>query len=296
MKQRLIAAIRGRSLWAPGDRVAVAASGGGDSMALLELLVATRGLHGGDLSVVSVDHGIHADSGRWAAAVEARARHHGLRCDVFALGLGRDASEADARAARYAVFDGLDVERVALAHHRRDQAETVLVNLLRGTGPRGLAGMAWRRGRYVRPLLDVEPEALHAWRPAGVVDDPANDDPDFLRVRIRTELLPLLEDIRTGATAALARTASLAREDADLLDELAAALPFTRAALAAAPRPVARRRLRQALGSLGTGVIEAALDAVVRGSGAVRLDRERLLLVGRTLQITSAGEPRGDPR
>lgn len=297
MKQAVLAAIRTHGLWEPGHRVAVAVSGGSDSTALLELLIATAGVHGGALEVVTVDHGIHPASAGWARDVAERARAHGLSCTIASLGLGAGASEDVARTARYAVLDGLDVDRVALAHHRRDQAETVLVNLLRGTGPRGLGGMAWRRGRYVRPVLDRAPEELHAWRPEAWVDDPANADPRHLRAAVRRELLPLLEALREGSVAALARSASLAREDDALLRELAGELPLRASVLAQAPRPLARRRLEGLVGPVGTGVLEAALACVARGSGRVALDGERDLVVsGDDVLMVGRRDDSGGPR
>lgn len=279
MKQAVLSSIRAHRLWEPGHRVAVAVSGGSDSTALLELLVATSGLHGAALEVVTVDHGIHPSSAGWARDVAARAAGRGLRCTVASLALGPGTSEEAARRARYSVLDGLDVDRVALAHHLRDQAETVLVHLLRGTGPRGLGAMAWRRGRYVRPVLDRSPEELRAWRPDTWVEDPANDDPRHLRVAVRQELLPRMEALRVGSVAALARSASLAREDDDLLRALAAELPLRASVLGSAPRPLARRRLEALMGPVGTGVLEAALMCVARGSGRVAVDAGRALVV-----------------
>jgi tRNA(Ile)-lysidine synthase len=292
-REHLLRSVREHRLWEPGMTVAVAVSGGGDSMALLELLVATAYGHGARLSVVTVDHGIHADSASWADLVLDRARSHGLPGSVLRLGLGPQASEADARSARYAALDGLNVDRVALAHHRRDQAETVVVHLLRGTGPRGLAGMPRVRGRYVRPALDLDPDELARYRPATCVDDPANTDPDFLRVRVRTELLPLIEHLREGSVAALARSAGLAREDDDLLSALADVLPLARQALLAAPRPLARRRLHSALGPVGTGLVEAGLALIARGGGQLDLDADRVLVVDGD-EVRVQGRDRGD--
>jgi len=156
-------AVARHRLWANGDRVAVAVSGGLDSVCLLDLLQQTAGMHGGALSVVTVDHGTRPGSAEDADFVEALCAERGVPCTRIDLALGRDASEAGCRAGRFLAFEALDTEVVALAHQRDDQAETVLVNLLRGTGPLGLEGMAWRRGHYVRPLLDTPRAALSAW-------------------------------------------------------------------------------------------------------------------------------------
>jgi tRNA(Ile)-lysidine synthase len=199
-----------RGLWAPGQRVAVAVSGGLDSCVLLQLLIDTLRWHGASLSVVTVDHGTRKDSASHADFVETLARAAQLPCERFSLHLGEGASEAACRDARYACLAAVNADVVALAHHRDDQAETVLINLMRGTGPRGLAGMSWKRGRYARPLLDVPRSEIDAWASArglSWVEDPSNTDPRFLRNRVRHELLPLIESIRPGSTAAIARSA-----------------------------------------------------------------------------------------
>lgn len=224
LRHHVGATVRDRALWAPGDRVAVAVSGGADSLALLDLLEVTRRWHGGALEVVTVDHGIREGSADDAAFVWELARSRGLPCTWVSLGLRGGASEAECRDARYRALAGLSVARVALAHHRDDLAETVLLHLLRGTGPRGFAGMAWRRDRYVRPLLDVPRADLRrwlAWRGLAWRDDPTNTDPGRLRNRLRHEVLPLLEDVRPGGVAAIARGALRTSE------ELSAQAPAT---------------------------------------------------------------------
>jgi len=280
LRDRVAEAIRDQGLWQAGDRVAIAVSGGLDSVVLLDLLLATRGRHRGELSVVTIDHGTRPDSARDAAFVQDLARQQGLAVHSARLELGEGASEAACRRARYAVLAGLDVERVALAHHRDDQAETVLLRLLRGSGARGLSGMAPRRDRYVRPLLDVPRADLldHArrhsltWR-----EDATNRDPRYLRNRVRHELLPLLEDLRPGATSTLVRVAEHARADeAFLLTQARCRLPVTEGRLvtsdlAAAPVALARRALLDLDPQLTAAQIDAVLAAADRGTGTVHL-------------------------
>src|SRR5690606_30065885 len=127
--------------------------------------------------------------------------------------------------ALHAAADRLGADVVLLGHTRDDQAETVLLGLARGSGTRSLAGMAPRSGRLVRPLLELPRSSteqacaeagLEPWR------DPHNADPGYARVRVRSRVLPVLEaELGPGIAAALARTARLARDDADLLDRLA---------------------------------------------------------------------------
>src|SRR5690606_1606362 len=173
-------------------------------------------------------------------------------------------------------------DRVAVAHHRDDQAEPLLRQLLRGAGTRGMAGMGWRRGRVVRPLLGIGRDELRAYataRDLRWVEDPTNADPRYLRNRVRAELLPLLEALRPGAARALARSAEHAAADADLLDALVAADPeatpgpdgWSRAWLLGAPTPLARRALRRVLPSAASSHLDAVMAAARAGRGEVEL-------------------------
>jgi tRNA(Ile)-lysidine synthetase-like protein len=178
-------------------RAVVAVSGGPDSVTLLEVLVATRAVHGVDLVVANVDHGIHPESGAVAAQVADRAARHRLPCRVVRLALGTEASETEARTARRAALRSLATELgaevIVVAHHADDQAETVLMRLLRGSGPAGLAGMAARHGPWVRPMLAVSRAEIARWladRGETAWDDPANVDPRHLRSWLRGEILP----------------------------------------------------------------------------------------------------------
>lgn len=200
----------------PGDRVAVAVSGGLDSVVLLDLLMVLGDLHGGVLSIATVDHGTRTGSAADADFVAELAAARGLVLHRFDLSLGEGASEADCREARYACFETLDVTSVALGHHRDDQAETLLINLLRGTGARGLRGMGVRRGRLIRPLIETPRAELVRWadhRGLAWREDPTNQDQRFLRNAIRHRVMPLLEEIRPGARKALGRSARQVAED-----------------------------------------------------------------------------------
>jgi len=223
LRHRVGAYVREHALWSAGDRVAVALSGGADSVVLLDLLAETRAWHGAQLSVVTVDHGVHSASAAHATFAKALAAERGLDCVVASLHLGEHASERACRDGRRAVYDALDVDRVALAHHADDQAETVLINLLRGSGARGLGGMRPRRGRLVRPLLGEPRAALRDWaeaRSLAWVEDPTNADPRYTRNRVRAELMPVLEAIRPGASAVIARSSAWCAADDDALQAL----------------------------------------------------------------------------
>ncbi|NUL44724.1 tRNA lysidine(34) synthetase TilS [Cellulosimicrobium funkei] len=218
----------------------VGLSGGADSLALAVATaeaVRTRvnpALTGGAGAVV-VDHGLQAGSAAVADRAAALARRLGLdpvvieRVQVTATGAG---PEAEARQARYAALEAaaqrLDSGAVLLAHTRDDQAEQVLLGLARGSGTRSLAGIPRRRGLFLRPLLDLtrqETETICRWAGMRWWQDPANVDPAYLRSRIRTLVLPALEDpeegLGPGLSAALARSADIAAEDADALEQWA---------------------------------------------------------------------------
>ena len=221
---------------AAGDGVAVAVSGGADSLALLHALQALAGPRGWRLAVVTVDHGLRPGSAADAAFVADHAKTLGLPAQVRTLAPAdldqhrKAGPEGAARAARYGALwpaaDELGCRWLATGHTLDDQAETVLLQLLRGAGPDGLAGMTVRGGRLLRPLLGARRAETRAccaaigleWR-----EDPTNAGDGPLRNRVRQRLLPLLEELRPGATRALARTAALAADERDWLDQLVAA-------------------------------------------------------------------------
>jgi tRNA(Ile)-lysidine synthase len=196
------------------------------------------------VTAVHVDHGLRPDSAGEAAVVERLAQLCGaaFRAEQAMVGDGPNL-EARARAARYGVLP----PDVLTGHTADDQAETVLVNLMRGAALPGLAAM---RPGPRRPLLAVrrqETNELCAALGLQVIDDPTNRDPRHLRNRVRHELLPLLDALAgRDLVPVLTRQADLVRGDDDLLDALASALDPTNAReLAAAPLPLARRAVRR---------------------------------------------------
>lgn len=271
---------------APGTAVVCAVSGGPDSLALLALAVAA----GLEVTAVHVDHGLRAGSAAEAEVVAAAATRFGAGFRAARVDVVPGSNlEARARAARHAALppDAL------LGHTADDLAETVLLNLLRGAALDGLAGFD-PTCRPLRGIRRAETHALCAALGLDPVQDPSNLDPIHRRNRVRHELLPLLDAIaERDLVPVLARQADLLRDDALLLDELAAALdPTDAAALAAAPPALARRAVRRWLrdGPEQHPPDRATVDRVlavaggaasgceVGGGRAVRRHRGRLVL------------------
>jgi tRNA(Ile)-lysidine synthase len=234
----------------PGTPVTCAVSGGRDSLALLVLAVAA----GCEVRAVHVDHGLRPESAAEAKVVADAAARFGARSESVPVDVAPGPNlEARARAARYAALP----PGVLTGHTADDQAETVLLNLLRGAGLDGLSGMGRTDQRRIsRPLLRLRRAETGAVCDAvGLVpvDDPSNLDPSIRRNRVRHEILPLLDAVAgREVVPVLARQAELLAADAAMLDELAAGLDPTDArALAAAPSPLARRAIRTWLRSTG---------------------------------------------
>src|SRR4051794_21779422 len=215
----------------PGPPVLVACSGGADSLALAAALAFEGPRAGRPVGAVTGDHGLQPGSAERAVRTAALLRDLGLApVLVRTVQVGRDGGpEGAARDARYTALLAAAAEHgatVALAHTLDDQAETVLLGLARGSGPRSVAGMVEHRAPFWRPLLGVRRDTTRAACDAQglpVWDDPWNADPAYTRVRLRQDVLPLLEEVLGGGVApALARTAGLLREDLDALDTLAA--------------------------------------------------------------------------
>jgi tRNA(Ile)-lysidine synthase len=265
-----------------GEQVGlVAVSGGPDSLALLHLLVKHRTSHQLRLVVGHVDHGIHPDSARVAADVVAAAGACGLPCEVARLGLGAGTSELAAREARYRwLFDTLERQGpgvVLTAHHRDDQVETVLMRFLGGTGPAGLAGMAERTPRLVRPLLPFGRGEIHdflttlgvsAW------DDPANQWAGHLRSWLRNGVIPVLRARFPDLDRRLLSVARQAARDRQAWEELLDRLPLE-IRREARGISVASALLR----GYDTPLAGAVVAAVGRRVGAVLGDRRALRVV-----------------
>jgi tRNA(Ile)-lysidine synthase len=236
----------------PGGPCTIALSGGADSAALAFLALRS----GVGVDAVHVHHGFAA-SDQLADAAVVIAGQLGIDLEMTYVEMEPGASpENMARAARYRVLDnwpGL----VVTAHTRDDNAETILMNLVRGTGISGLAGIPRHRPPVTwRPMLDItrsETREIATLAGLGFVDDPMNDDADLTRVFMRQQVMPLLREINPQSDEALARAASAVRADADYLESV---VPESSGAIAASivltmPRPIAHRMLMGMLENAG---------------------------------------------
>ncbi|MEI7613255.1 MAG: tRNA lysidine(34) synthetase TilS [Betaproteobacteria bacterium] len=216
----------------PASRLCVALSGGRDSVVLLHALKQRISASNCSLAAIHVHHGLSAHADAWADFCADYCRSLGVPLNVVRVEVPRDSGEGlegAARRMRHAAFAAVDADWMVLAHHRDDQAETVLLNLLRGAGVAGVAGMQAERPQpqgpvLVRPWLDrprTEIEAYAAEHALRWIDDESNEDLHFRRNFLRCEALPRLEEKFPGARLSLARAAQHFAQGALLLDQLA---------------------------------------------------------------------------
>ena len=281
LEQKALCALRQYSLFSQGDRIAVGVSGGADSVALLRFLAALRPQFGWDLIVCHIHHGLRgAEADRDECFVRALAEQLGLPCavsriDAAALALRDHISVEEAgRMARYAFFAQMAGEggHIATAHTLDDSIETVLMNLVRGTGLRGLCGIPRIRGNIVRPLLDCTRAEVEDYLGAlgqPYCTDSTNLTDDYTRNRIRHDILPRLCALNPNFPGAMARmlprlaaqqalTDCLAAQSAQQLQ--AACGGLSRQGLSALPEPVCDRLLLRLLEQNRLPVSAAAVE------------------------------------
>ncbi len=233
MKQDLADRVRSqlRDYVPRGARLVVGLSGGIDSVVLLHLLVRGLRLSPSRISAIHVNHQLSPQASSWVSFCRRFCRELDVRLRVMKVDVKRgNSTESAARSARYAAFAASGADTVVLAHNRDDQAETIMLQLVRGAGPRGLAAMPLFRPAapgvpaVLRPLLEVPRSLIAAYASRHRlkwVEDDSNVDRHYLRNFLRHEVLPLIEGQRPGSGAVLARAARLQAEASDLLDELA---------------------------------------------------------------------------
>jgi tRNA(Ile)-lysidine synthase len=296
-----------RQLGLAGGSVLLAVSGGADSSALLVGTARVREVLSLRVEVATLDHGLRPEAREEVEAVARLAAHWGLPCHVRQLHLSPGSGlEARAREARYAALETLrrelGLQGVATAHTASDQAETLLMRLVRGTALRGAVGIHRARPFLVRPLIErtrEEVEAFLAEQGVSFVSDPMNVDPAFLRTRVRQEVLPVLARAAGFPVVPhLAAFARLAAEDEALLGELSdgararLTLPdgsLDAVGVRALEPPLRRRVLARLLAEAGATVDDASLS---RAMGAVETGRPVTLGGGHQrggLQLHTAG-------
>lgn len=275
-----------------GDLVVVAVSGGADSLALAAATQVESEKLALKLKAIVIDHQLQPGSDKVAKNVIMQLNQ--LKIDTVIMKVDvevKDGLEASARRARYEALSNFarlnSAVAVFLGHTKDDQAETVLLGLARGSGARSLSGMAQLSGIYIRPFLEITREQtmaackelnLEPWQ------DPHNEDQNFLRVRARKNVLPVMErELGPGIKEALVRSAQLLRDDADALDQLADSFwagdkSLEIESLAKLPKAVRTRVLRLALFESGVTQLSAeqvgqveALISNWRGQGEVSL-------------------------
>ena len=249
MLNKMLAAIRRYGLVEPGDTVICAVSGGADSMALLWGFFLLKEKLGIRLEAAHFNHNLRGEeSARDAEFVQKFCDFHDIPLHLGSGTVvpGKKGLEAAARDARYAFLRSLK-GTIATAHTADDNAETMLLHLIRGSGLRGLGGVMPKSDGLIRPMLDVTREQVEDFLEENYIrhiTDSSNDTDTFLRNRLRHHVMPLLRRENPSIAVGLSAAAQRVREDAQLLDELAAAVdPADVAALRAAPAPLRRRAI-----------------------------------------------------
>jgi tRNA(Ile)-lysidine synthase len=249
----------------------LACSGGADSIALADAAITECGTS--NVIVIHVDHGLREGSAAVAAEVTAWARSRGVATVVRNVIVEKRASiEAAARDARYAALEAAAREVgcgwTFLGHTARDQAETVLMRIVRGTGPAGLAGIPTIRGRFVRPLLQMPRAAIDAYvaaRGLPTWEDPMNEDANVTRIRFRQRHLPALRTENPALDDALVRLAASAREWMVAIEDMAephSTFPIDCWKLIELPDAVRKCAYGMALERAGLGYDAVHLDAI----------------------------------
>lgn len=316
MEQKVDQYIRANGLLAPGDRIVVAVSGGPDSVALFRCLMALRTRWNWDLSIGHVDHGLRgSESEADAKFVEALAEKFGVPVMICRLHLNKQDAKLKkqslqeyARTIRYYALEEMVHDRkatkLAFGHTADDQAETVLMWMLRGCGTGGLGGIPPKRGpRVVRPLLDIQRSEIVGYLQGRQEEfrlDSTNFQPVYLRNRIRQDLIPQLKKYSPGIVSVLTRQAHILRDDHAFLEELAdeafqracvsdvtGERQFDRLALLGIPLPIRRRVVRQSLQQVAGNaqgprfdMVERVLDRLEHGQSGWTIECNGLL-VGR---------------
>lgn len=298
-----------------GQQVAVGLSGGIDSVSLLHLLAMLRNAEqrSFELSAIHVNHAISPNAPRWEAFCRGYCGQLGVpfRCEhVKVERESKDGLESASRRARHSAFASTDADWLMLAHHRDDQAETLLFNLLRGTGTAGAGAMRERNGKLLRPLLTIGRNEIVSY--AGLhdlewVEDESNADTRYSRNFLRQKIFPVLTERLPAAAKNLAGAAARFAEAHDLLDDLARHdlggeiddFPLSLDKLQALDERRARNVLRFLLSRRGVRIpsesrlregLRQMLEAAADRHPVLELDGHRLLRRRSWIYLNSIGE------
>jgi tRNA(Ile)-lysidine synthase len=285
LHKRVLEVIKKHKLWEFDENVAVAVSGGRDSVVLLDLLVTTQRSHGAKLHILHVDHGVRtvAESEADENLIKQLAIKYDLPYNVFHAHLGSDASEEACRIIRYNCFRTFK-GKIALGHHERDQVETFFLNVLRGAGSRALSCMPTKRHNVVRPLLSIADEDIQAWaeyKNLFWLEDSTNADTRYLRNALR-QVLPSLLVLRAGSAKCIARTARNLAEDNQYLEMETSRAKTTKEFhipwVVETPKPLVRRALLRQNPTLSAKQIDAIVDRCIRENQ--KRTKQQLFLYG----------------
>ena len=283
--------IQARDLLRSGDRVVVAVSGGPDSVALLACLVALSSRWNLQINIGHVNHGLRGmESDKDAAFVEQLGSHFGVPVTIRKITLKKEDAklakqslQAYARLIRYQALESILQEhcatKIATGHTANDQAETVLMWMLRGSGTGGLSGIPPKRGeKIVRPLLDLPRKKIVEYldkRELSYRMDSSNRQPVYLRNRLRQELMPQLKFFSPGIVNVLSRQAEMIRDDHEYLENVAVQafrqicvnrdereIQLERSALLAVPMAIRRRVVRHSLQHVSGELEGPRFDAI----------------------------------
>ncbi len=226
--------IKSNNLIKSGEKIGVACSGGRDSMCLLHYLFAHREELGIEVVAVNIDHNIRENSKKDTMFVMRYCTQNGIKFLSYSLNVLKYCEEKKlsveegAREARYGVFRSLisngTVDKIALAHHLQDQSETILLNILRGTGLGGASGMDYKNNKFIRPLLSTTRAEIHAYienNSIPYVDDETNASNDYSRNYIRNMIMPLIRSKWPNADASICKFADICRQDDKYINEVA---------------------------------------------------------------------------
>ena len=314
----------------PGERIVVAVSGGADSVCLLDVLCALQKELEMELVVAHYDHGLRpgedeAETRFVSSLAESFGLHFVTEKAADTLGSARNFSEDKARRFRYRFFYQVQKEtsadKIALGHNLDDQAETVLMRLLRGSGPSGLGGIPpVREGRIIRPLIEMKRSEIENYlksRNLKYVTDSSNRDKSHLRNRVRLELLPLLKDYQPKVIEILGNTADLLRQDEHWLGEtargwLAGNATLSRegeivmeiAALQVLPTALKNRVIRSVIEEVGGSLhgvhlrhVDSISEIAQSGKAHARLDLPGSVAVRKTYdRLIFSANPVGNPK